>query len=224
MRLVAVAIPVPSLDLLTYLIPDSVDVPPIGARVLVPVGTRRMTGIVVRTEARRDPVEARPHPVEAGSHNTNHTGDGLRAIIDVIDDDAFLPEHIVDLTAWLAEYYACGPGEAMAAAMPPFAWIESERAAQITEAGLEALKRRAPAGQDSLVVHGSDLPNAPGSAQGFSRAIAEPGSALAVLRILASGRAVPLRVLAQRVGRHLDAGARPPVSSLVPGLQYETSG
>ena len=39
------------------------------------------------------------------------------------------------LAAWVADYYACGVGEAVAAAMPPRAWIESERHAQITEAG-----------------------------------------------------------------------------------------
>ena len=36
---------------------------------------------------------------------------------------------------WVAEYYACGTGEAIAAAMPPRAWIESERHAQITDIG-----------------------------------------------------------------------------------------
>ena len=39
------------------------------------------------------------------------------------------------LAAWVAEYYACGAGEAIAAAMPPRAWIESERYARITDAG-----------------------------------------------------------------------------------------
>ncbi|NOT27046.1 MAG: hypothetical protein HOP16_13180, partial [Acidobacteria bacterium] len=41
MRLVSVAVPVPYLDSLTYQIPpDHPAVPPIGARVRVPVGTR----------------------------------------------------------------------------------------------------------------------------------------------------------------------------------------
>ena len=35
----------------------------------------------------------------------------------------------------MADYYACGAGEAIGAAMPPRAWIESERHAQITDAG-----------------------------------------------------------------------------------------
>src|SRR5262249_17781576 len=39
------------------------------------------------------------------------------------------------LAAWAADYYACGIGEAIATAMPPRAWIESERHARITDAG-----------------------------------------------------------------------------------------
>ena len=35
----------------------------------------------------------------------------------------------------MSDYYACGAGEAMAAAMPPRAWIASERHARITDAG-----------------------------------------------------------------------------------------
>ena len=52
--LISVAVQVPFLDLLTYNVPDSVAVPPIGARVRVPVGTRTLTGCVVRHDA---PVE-----------------------------------------------------------------------------------------------------------------------------------------------------------------------
>ena len=47
MRLISVAVPVPFLDLLTYNVPDHLDMPPVGARVRVPVGTRILTGCVV---------------------------------------------------------------------------------------------------------------------------------------------------------------------------------
>jgi len=56
-------------------------------------------------------------------------------LIEVLDEGAFLPEHVIDLALWAAEYYVAGPGETVAAAMPPFAWVESERRAAITEAG-----------------------------------------------------------------------------------------
>ena len=48
MRLIAVAVPVPMLDALTYGVPDGFPMPTIGARVLVPLGQRTLTGIVVR--------------------------------------------------------------------------------------------------------------------------------------------------------------------------------
>ena len=44
---ISVAVPVPTLDLLTYLVPDGVGAPSIGARVVVPLGSRAVTGIIV---------------------------------------------------------------------------------------------------------------------------------------------------------------------------------
>ncbi|HEX5475437.1 MAG TPA: primosomal protein N' [Vicinamibacterales bacterium] len=122
MRLIQVAVPVPALDLLTYSVPDGLPLPAAGARVLVPLGTRTVTGLVVSA----DPAAATPASDPAAS---------AKDVIDVLDDEPFLPEAIVGLSRWLAEYYACGVGEAIATAMPPRAWIESARHAAITDAG-----------------------------------------------------------------------------------------
>ena len=43
--------PVPDLDLLTYRVPDGMDAPAVGARVVVPLGARTVTGIVVENRA-----------------------------------------------------------------------------------------------------------------------------------------------------------------------------
>ena len=51
MRPVAVAVPVPFLDLLTYTVPAPLEMPPVGARVRVPLGRRTVTGIVVEAPA-----------------------------------------------------------------------------------------------------------------------------------------------------------------------------
>ena len=120
MRLVSVAVPVPFLGALTYAVPEGVSVPAIGARVLVPLGTRVMTGCVLDV--------------------VSPDGDlaTIKEVIDVLDDEAFLPDDVIALATWVAEYYACGIGEAIAAAMPPRAWIESERYVQITDAGRAA--------------------------------------------------------------------------------------
>ncbi len=118
MRHIRVAVPVPALDALTYRLPDTAIDPVVGARVLVPLGTRIVTGVVIG-------------PASPASEDD----DGIKAVVEVLDGEAFLPSEIVSLASWVAEYYACGAGEAIGAAMPPRAWIESERHARITDAG-----------------------------------------------------------------------------------------
>jgi primosomal protein N' (replication factor Y) len=63
-----------------------------------------------------------------------HPGD-VKPISELLDREAFLPADVLRLISWVAEYYACGIGEAMAAAMPPRAFVESARYARITHAG-----------------------------------------------------------------------------------------
>jgi primosomal protein N' (replication factor Y) (superfamily II helicase) len=130
LRHIRVAVPVPALGALSYSVPDDVTPPVPGARVLVPLGTRVLTGIVVPDlipESRSTTGSATPAGPGAEPE--------LKPIIDVLDDAAFLPEDVVALALWIAEYYACGAGEAVAAAMPPRSWVESERYARITEVG-----------------------------------------------------------------------------------------
>jgi primosomal protein N' (replication factor Y) len=99
-----------------------------GARVTVPLGTRTVTGCVI---------EAPVAPPESGT---------LKDLIDVLDEEAFLPESVVALALWVAEYYAAGPGDALVNAMPPKArkgeasafrrvpvaeWVESDTTAPV---------------------------------------------------------------------------------------------
>ena len=102
-RLVAVGVPVPGLGRLTYRVPEGLPLPPKGARVSVPLGGRVVTGCVIDPHAQ---------PPETGT---------LRDVDAVIDQDPYLPGHIVDLALWVAEYYAAGPGDALAIALPPMA-------------------------------------------------------------------------------------------------------
>jgi primosomal protein N' (replication factor Y) len=139
-RTVDVAVPVPGLGALTYLVPDGLPDPPIGARVLVPLGKRVVTGVVIRdssTANRQD------------SNDESRTADA-KPLIDVLDTVAFLPDFVVGLAAWVADYYAAGVGEAIATAMPPRAWIESERHARITDAGEASLLRERGARREVL--------------------------------------------------------------------------
>ncbi|MEX2661140.1 MAG: primosomal protein N' [Vicinamibacterales bacterium] len=132
--MVSVAVPVPSIGALTYRVPDNLAPPVPGARVLVPLGTRVLTGVVLSVTS--DPAASVP----SASHLAPRTPHPeTKAIIDVLDREAFLPPDVLRLVQWVAEYYACGAGEALSAAMPPRAWIESERHAQITDEGRRRL-------------------------------------------------------------------------------------
>jgi primosomal protein N' (replication factor Y) len=120
-RLVSVAVPVPFLDLLTYQVPDGVAPPPRGARVSVPLGKRVVTGIVI------DP---------AATLDTGQTSaDKVKNILEVLDDHAFLPGPVVDLALWVSEYYACGAGDALAAAVPSTQAHKTIRIATLTAQG-----------------------------------------------------------------------------------------
>lgn len=101
-RIVSVAVPVPALDVLTYRWPDGAPPPVAGARVDVPLGPRRLTGIVVEVDA------APPDPAMK-----------LREVSAVRDAVAFVPPALMALTAWVAEYYVAGPGDVLATALPP---------------------------------------------------------------------------------------------------------
>ena len=125
-RLVAVAVPVPLLDALTYRVPDHLPMPAVGARVKVPLGPRALTGCVVA------------HPAESPVSGE------LKDIAAVIDDEPLLPGGIVDLCQWVAEYYLAGIGDAIGAALPPGAAqrpsaFKMRRVAVATVQGLSAL-------------------------------------------------------------------------------------
>jgi primosomal protein N' (replication factor Y) len=151
-HVIAVAVPVPGLGLLSYRVPPGQARPPKGARVLVPLGTRTVTGVVV------------------GPHTTAAPGTKLRDVVEVLDAEAFLPGVVVDLAVWIGDYYASGPGEALAMAMPPAARRgrrESFRTVTIAErvrdvpdpAGLKGEKQRAAMARIGASAEGVSLPD-----------------------------------------------------------------
>ncbi len=136
-RIVSVVVPVPALDRLDYDVPSEMPIPEPGTRVLVPLGTRAVTGCVVERPAAPAPA-------------------GLKPLLDVLDVEPLLPAGVVRLALWVGEYYACGAGEAVAAAMPPLAWVVSDRQAEITPAGRAALAGRPRAARRRLLETLSD--------------------------------------------------------------------
>ena len=143
--LISVAVPVPNLDLLTYRVPDDAAPPAVGARVVVPLGTRTVTGIVVQCGVSSGGV--------AGERD-------IKSIRRVLDTEPFVPPDVVALAQWTAEYYAAGVGDTIPLLLPPMARggradaHKTARMAAVTALGLDALEGRArrstasAAGQD----------------------------------------------------------------------------
>src|SRR5512133_3601609 len=108
MRLVQVAVPVPQLDRLTYSIPDEFPDPLPGARVLVPLGKRVLTGVVVSQPVIRDPVSGirvAAQLTDSASDPGSRTPDpDIKPILDILDSLPFLPPDVVKLAEWVAEY------------------------------------------------------------------------------------------------------------------------
>src|SRR5439155_4235676 len=135
--LIQVAVPVPSLDLLTYAVPAGVGTPMVGSRVVVPLGTRVVTGIVVETNVTPG---ARRRTASDKRRITN-----VKPLREVLDADAFVPPDVVALARWTADYYVAGVGDTIPSLLPPMArggradGHKTSRVAAITAAGLEAL-------------------------------------------------------------------------------------
>jgi primosomal protein N' (replication factor Y) len=129
---VLVAVPVPNLDLLTYAVPSDVPSPVVGARVVVPLGSRVVTGIVIETNVSSDVADGVSRPE-------------IKPLRQVLDSDAFVPPDVIALARWTADYYAAGVGDTIPAVLPPMARgarvdaHKTTRVAAITAAGLEAL-------------------------------------------------------------------------------------
>src|SRR5260221_9882024 len=103
--------------------------PPVGARVLVPLGKRTVTGVVLGSDPGAPENGVRPR-------SPDYTlTDSAKPLVEILDAEAFLPSDVVTLASWVADYYACGVGKAITAAMPPRASLLTERPAAITEAG-----------------------------------------------------------------------------------------
>jgi primosomal protein N' (replication factor Y) (superfamily II helicase) len=104
--------------------------PVVGARVVVPLGSRIVTGVVM------DAPDANAADAQLKD---------IKPIREILDAHAFVPAAVIDLARWTAEYYAAGPGDTITAVLPPKARggrvdaHKTLRVAAITVAGIEAL-------------------------------------------------------------------------------------
>jgi primosomal protein N' (replication factor Y) len=124
-RLVAVAVPAPLLEPLTYRVPAALagQVVP-GGRVRVPLGRRRVVGVVL-SEAPEVP-----------------EGVALRDVLEALDppDRPALPPDLLETVHWTIDYYLAPPGDVIRAVLPAALSPEREGWVVITGAGREAAR------------------------------------------------------------------------------------
>lgn len=95
-----VALNIPFTDLFDYQIPqDFVDQIEPGVRVLVPLGSRRIIGLVVQIQQQSE-------------------FENLKAIIDKVDIEPVFSERLLYLSKWISDYYLCSWGEVSDASLP----------------------------------------------------------------------------------------------------------
>ncbi|GIV53976.1 MAG: primosomal protein N' [Candidatus Kapaibacterium sp.] len=127
-RFINVAVPLPMRKLFTYAVPADCAVQP-GSRVIVPFGSKTYTGIVVE--------------VDVSSRSD------AKPIVELLDDAVpAITASLLELTRWMADYYLCSWGEALAAALPrelaPQSVVRARLLRFPPSEELSSMQRRAP--------------------------------------------------------------------------------
>jgi primosomal protein N' (replication factor Y) len=122
-----VALPIPLDQSFTYAVNETV--PTVGARVLVPFSGQRLMGVVVRLHD--DP----PTP-----------GFEIKPIQQILDDAPLLPDELMQLAQWIANYYVAPLGEVLRGMLPLSAEVRRQFTYRIAEAGRRALYEGAQRG------------------------------------------------------------------------------
>ncbi|OJV41058.1 MAG: primosomal protein N' [Acidobacteriales bacterium 59-55] len=122
-----VALPVPLDQTFTY-VTNGVS-PVVGARVLVPFSGQRLMGVVVRVhqDAPADGFEVKP-------------------IQQVLDNTALLPDELMKLAGWIAQYYVAPLGEVLRGMLPLAAEVKRHFVYRIAEPGRKVLYEGASRG------------------------------------------------------------------------------
>src|SRR5271156_6426823 len=126
-----VALPVPLDQVFTYAVNGAMsgNGPVVGARVLVPFSGQRLMGVVVRVheEVPADDFEIKP-------------------VQQVLDDAAVLPDELMELARWIAQYYVAPLGEVLRGMLPLAAEVKRHFFYRIAEAGRRVLYEGAAKG------------------------------------------------------------------------------
>jgi primosomal protein N' (replication factor Y) len=124
---VDVALPVPLDRLFTYAVNGVA--PVVGARVLVPFSGQRLMGLVMRVHDETPAEDFEIKPVQQ-----------------VLDDAALLPDELMELGRWIAQYYVAPLGEVLRGMLPLGAEVKRQSVYSITEVGRKILYESAEKG------------------------------------------------------------------------------
>lgn len=157
-----VAIPVRVMQTFTYRLPLALQHDAqLGSRLLVPFGRKRLTGYIVALHRELDPA------AELGERE-------IKDAEELLDAEPLVTPEILEITRWVADYYAAPWGEVLKAALPAGLNATVEQVLSITAEGRDELAR--------LPIHRT--------ATAKARA----------LRLLAEEGEVSLRTLARHIG------------------------
>lgn len=163
----------------TYQLPASIPMPPVGVRVIVPLGKKQIMGVLLQQHT---------EPLPEGLR--------IREIIEIVDPTPIITQQQLQLWQWIASYYMCTLGEVMTAALPA-GIIDDDFKARTTEyitlhhdyhaptqlASLRKNLKRAKA-QDKMLQTFISLANEPSAAVERRLLIEASGVNSAILRIL----------------------------------------
>ena len=121
--LLEVAVAAPLVQTLTYTLAQGPA--PVGCRVLVPLGRRRVTGYVL------------------GEQTQVPEGFALKSVIEVLDASPLFPSELIPFFRWIADYYHYPIGEVIKTALPGGLSVQSHK--QIVLAVLEEGREASPA-------------------------------------------------------------------------------
>ncbi|MCP4684095.1 MAG: primosomal protein N' [bacterium] len=109
-RLASVAVTGPFRRTFTYHLPEDLDVPALGQRVLVEFGRSRTVGFYLGEPSAQPGMTTKP-------------------IVKALDDTSFFPTDLYRLCLWMADYYFANPADCLASALPPL--LKTRRSVQL---------------------------------------------------------------------------------------------
>jgi primosomal protein N' (replication factor Y) len=118
-----VSLPVPLDHSFTYWLPETLrHRVAVGCRVLVPFGSRKLTGVVVKVH--------------------DHQPEGpLKEVFRLIDEEPVLAAELLSLGRWISQYYCAPPGEVLRRMIPLAGEVRKSKVYSLTDSGRDAARQ-----------------------------------------------------------------------------------